>query len=78
VLQCSGLASGEWRIISDVAECGCGSLVVRVYELFHVSDRIRGGGICRGVGRVLRVLHIALKRGGVLKEGVGGCGWAGV
>jgi hypothetical protein len=47
VLQCSGLASGEWRVISDVAECGHGSLVVRVYELFHVSDRIRVGGICR-------------------------------
>jgi hypothetical protein len=34
VLQCSGLASGEWRVISDVREWGRGSLVVRVCELF--------------------------------------------
>jgi hypothetical protein len=61
-----------------VAECGRGSLVVRVHETFHVSDRIRVGGICRGVGRAIRVLRIALKGGGVLEEGVGGCGWAGV
>jgi hypothetical protein len=35
-------------------------------------------GICRGVERVIRVLHVALKGGGVQEEGVGGCGWAGV
>jgi hypothetical protein len=56
VLQCSGLASGEWRVICDVAECGHGSLVLCVYELFHVSDGV--GGICRGVERVIRVLHV--------------------
>jgi hypothetical protein len=36
-------------VIIDVAECGRGSLVVRVYDSFHVSDRIRMGWICRGV-----------------------------
>jgi hypothetical protein len=35
------------------------------------------GGVDWGVGRVMRVLHIALKWGGVLKGSVGG-GWAGV
>jgi hypothetical protein len=67
-----------WRVISNVAECRHGSLVVCVYELFHVSDRIRVGGVCRGVGRVKFVLRIALKGGGVLEGGVCGCGWAGV
>jgi hypothetical protein len=41
VLQCNGLASGEWMVISDVAECGCGTLFVRVCESFHISDKIR-------------------------------------
>jgi hypothetical protein len=76
MLQCSRLASGEWRVISDVAECACGSLVVHVNELFHVSDRIRVGGICMGMGRVIRVLRIALMGGGVQEEDVGRCGWA--
>jgi hypothetical protein len=35
-------------------------------------------GICKGVGKVIRVLHIVLKGGEVQEEGVGGCGWAGV
>jgi hypothetical protein len=78
VLQCSGLANREWRVIGEVAECRRGSLVVRVYESFHVSDRIRVGGTCRGMGRVIRVLRVAVKGGGVLEEGVGGCGCAGV
>jgi hypothetical protein len=30
--------------IGDVAKYGHGSLVVRVYESFYVSDRIRLGG----------------------------------
>jgi hypothetical protein len=51
-----------------VAECRCGSLVVRVYESFHVSDIIRVGVICRGVGRVIRVLCIVLKGGGVQED----------
>jgi hypothetical protein len=56
VLQFSGLASGECRVISNVAECGRGSVVVGVYELFHVSDRSRVGGIWWGVGRVIGFL----------------------
>jgi hypothetical protein len=30
--------------IRDVAECGHGLLVVRLYESFYVLDRIRLGG----------------------------------
>jgi hypothetical protein len=45
------------EVISDVVECGCVSFVLRVYESFHVSDRIRVSGIFRGVEWDLRVLR---------------------
>jgi hypothetical protein len=48
--------------ISDVAECGSGLLVVRVYESFFMY-RMESGwvGLCRGVGR--GYTGVALKGG---------------
>jgi hypothetical protein len=64
--------------IRDVAECGRGLLVGRVYDTLFLLYRIESAweGIYSGVGR--GYTGVALKGCWVQEEGVGGGGWAGV